>query len=93
MPASAAILTDSVSRSSASAPSATYSAVAGVVGLAGAAALLLSRLGRAFGRRMVGPFVGGRRRAPAFQAASAHAAGPDRRPLLGAGFADRTPAP
>ena len=64
----------------------------GVVGLAGRPPLLLG-LGRAFGGGVVGPHVRGRRGATALEPATANTAGPDRRPLLGAGFANRTPAP
>ena len=65
----------------------------GVVGLAGRPPLLLLGLGRAFGGGVVGPHVRGRGGAPALEAATADTAGPDRRPLLRAGFANRSPAP
>jgi hypothetical protein len=42
---------------------------------------------------MVGPHMRGRGGTPAFKAATTDTAGPDGRPLLRAGFANRTPAP
>ena len=64
----------------------------GVVGLLAGRPCCCCGLLRTLGGGVVGPHVRGRGGAAALEPAPAHPAGPDRRALLGAGFADRAPA-